>query len=156
MILNTFLEKKKQMGDYKIILFLILFLFINPVYSGIYKWIDNNGKVHFSSKKPRQQKVEEIKLRVIKSRKTVAISKSNHSINSEKVVIYSTEWCGYCKKAKKYFRKNNIKFIEYDIEKNNNARKRYDAMGETGVPVILVNNKKMTGFSVDGFKEIYP
>ncbi|WP_198147347.1 glutaredoxin family protein [Gilvimarinus polysaccharolyticus] len=33
-----------------------------------------------------------------------------------RVVMYAS-WCGYCKKARRYFRANNIPFTEYDIEK---------------------------------------
>ena len=33
-----------------------------------------------------------------------------------KVVMYSTSWCGYCKKAKNYFEANKIAYIEKDIE----------------------------------------
>ena len=34
-------------------------------------------------------------------------------------------------------------------------KKRYKEMGATGVPVILVGNKRMNGFSEDGFESIY-
>lgn len=71
------------------------------------------------------------------------------------VVMYSTDWCGYCKKARDYFRSQNIAFVEYDIEKNPQARRQYDALGAKGVPVILVGDKRMNGFSVSGFQGIY-
>ena len=37
------------------------------------------------------------------------------TINRPIVVIYSADWCGYCKKAKAFMRKNNIKFIEKSL-----------------------------------------
>jgi len=77
--------------------------------------------------------------------------------NEEKVVIYSTDWCYYCKQAKNYFRKNHIKFTEYDIEKDKNARIRYKSMNVIGVPIIVVDNSEiMVGFNVNKFREIYP
>ena len=69
--------------------------------------------------------------------------------------MYSTSWCAYCKKAKRYFESNDIPFTEYDIETNANARARYDRMEATGVPVILVGKKRMNGFSEEGFRRIY-
>lgn len=69
--------------------------------------------------------------------------------------MYSTSWCGYCKKAKQYFKKNNITFTEYNIEKNAKAKREYKKMGATGVPVILVGKKRMNGFSQKGFEAIY-
>jgi hypothetical protein len=34
------------------------------------------------------------------------------------VVLYSTAWCGYCRKAREFFAANGIRYVEYDIEKN--------------------------------------
>lgn len=69
--------------------------------------------------------------------------------------MYSTQSCGYCKKAKKYFKKNNIEFTNYDINKDAKAKRRHEKMGATGVPVILVGDKRLNGFSESGFKRIY-
>ena len=71
------------------------------------------------------------------------------------VIMYSTEWCGYCKKARRFFQDNNIAFTEYDIEKDQEARRQYKEMGARGVPVILVGKKRMNGFSEEGFERIY-
>ena len=69
--------------------------------------------------------------------------------------MYSTDWCHYCKKARQYFKKNNIAYTEYDIDKNKKAKRRYKEMGATGVPVILVGKKRMNGFNQKGFERIY-
>jgi glutaredoxin len=69
--------------------------------------------------------------------------------------MYSTSWCGYCKKARKYFQANNIPFVEYDIEKNSRAKKRFDRAGGKGVPLILYKGKRLSGFSESGFNRIY-
>lgn len=44
---------------------------------------------------------------------------------------------------------------EYDIEKDAQARREYDALGARGVPVILVGKKRMNGFSAAGFEKLY-
>ena len=54
-----------------------------------------------------------------------------------------------------YFKKNNIAFIEYDIETDKSANRRHKAMGARGVPVILFKDKRMNGFSESGFRRIY-
>lgn len=74
---------------------------------------------------------------------------------SGRVVMYATSWCPYCRKARNYFRDNGIPFTEYDIEKNAQARREYDALGARGVPVILVGKKRMNGFSAAGFEKLY-
>lgn len=57
--------------------------------------------------------------------------------------MYTTSWCPYCRQAREYFRDNGIPFVEYDIEKDAAARRRYDALGGRGVPVILVGDCRM-------------
>ncbi len=124
----------------------------------IYKWKDADGKVHFGDKKPINKKSENIQLK-INTYKSVtinpAIFKSTKKTNSNKnVSMYSAAWCGICKKDKKYFNQNNISFTEYDIDKDKAAKKRYKAMGATGVPVIFVGDKRMNGFSAVSFEQI--
>lgn len=75
--------------------------------------------------------------------------------NSRQVVMYATSWCPYCQKARNYFREQGIQYVEYDIEKNAEARQAYKAFGGRGVPVIFVGKRRMNGFSVAGFNKIY-
>lgn len=119
----------------------------------VYKWIDENGKIHFSDQKPDGLKSETLDIQV----NTFTSVSYDLSIfdTGGKVIMYSTSWCGYCKKAKRYFKKNNIPFTEYDIETNSKARRQYKKMGATGVPVILVGKKRMNGFSAAGFARLY-
>ena len=37
------------------------------------------------------------------------------SINQGDIVMYSTNWCPYCRKARLFFRQANIPYTEYDI-----------------------------------------
>lgn len=136
-----------------IFLTISLLLFTNTANCEIYKWVDENGKTHFGDKKPSKLKAERIRLK-INTYTSVTYDTAKFG-SGNNVIIYSTEWCGFCKKAKKYFKKNNVAYTDYDIEKNAAAKKRYDEMGASGVPVILVGKKRMNGFSVAGFNRIY-
>jgi glutaredoxin len=69
--------------------------------------------------------------------------------------MFSASWCGVCKKARKYFRKNKIRFTEYDIEKSSRGKRLYRDLDATGVPVILVGKQRMNGFTESGFERIY-
>ena len=71
------------------------------------------------------------------------------------VVLYATSWCPYCKKAREYFKANNVQYLEYDIEKDEQAKRMYDLVGGSGVPVILVNGKKIQGFNRAKFEALY-
>ncbi len=74
---------------------------------------------------------------------------------SHQVVMYATSWCPYCQKARNYFREQGIPYVEYDIEKNAEARAAYRAFGGRGIPVIFVGKRRMDGFSESGFNRIY-
>jgi glutaredoxin len=126
----------------------------------IYKWTDSNNKVHFSDKKPDAANALPVHLQ-INSYTNVSYQlaperrDSKAAPVSQDVVIYSTTWCGYCKKAKAYFTRNNIAFTDYDIEHSAQAKQSYDAFGGNGVPVIFVGESRMNGFSEEGFSHLY-
>ena len=122
----------------------------------IYKWVDENGRVHFGDAPAENQNVEQVDLE-INTFESVTYEDVEFAEpgSARKVTMYSTSWCGYCKKARKYFDANNIAYVEYDIEKSKSARHAYDRLGGKGVPVILVGKKRMNGFSEKGFQRIY-
>ena len=64
------------------------------------------------------------------------------------VSIYTTPTCGYCVKAKDWFRQHRVPFTEYNVATD---RRRAEEMihrsGQMGVPVIDVNGKIIVGFN---------
>ena len=130
---------------------LLLFVAI-PATAQIYKWTDENGQTHFGDRSPESRAADDIADK-INSLTTVSYGNAG-AVTIDGVVMYSTSWCGYCKKARKYFAANNIAYRDYDIEKDRFAKSRYDRMDGRGVPVILVGDKRMNGFSVAGFKSL--
>ncbi|RPI54724.1 MAG: glutaredoxin family protein [Deltaproteobacteria bacterium] len=67
---------------------------------------------------------------------------------SEKVKIYSTPGCPYCKMAKEFLLKKGVEFIDYDVKKDKEALKEMKKIsgGALSVPVISVCNEVMVGF----------
>ena len=71
----------------------------------------------------------------------------------EKVIIYSSSTCKVCKKAKEWFKSENISFEERNIDKN---REYIDFLIENdfrGVPVIVIGDKKFLGFKEEEIRE---
>ena len=123
----------------------------------VFKWTDESGRTHYSDKVKDNQPLQAIKAEV-NIYKDVPINyefSSDLDRSGSKVVMYSTSWCGYCAKARQYFKSKGIAFKEYDIEKNKKAKRKYDRLGGQGVPLILVGKKSMRGFTVAGFNDIY-
>lgn len=67
------------------------------------------------------------------------------------VVMYSTQWCPYCRKARAYFERHQINYVEYDIDASAQYRAQYQALNGRGVPLILVGDKRLQGFSAQAF-----
>lgn len=123
----------------------------------VYRWVDEYGNVHYSDRKPEERSFEEVEIGPINSYESASFESDTRrpAARGPKVTMYATSWCGYCARARKYFRENNIPFTEYDIEKDPQAKRRYDRMGARGVPVILVGDRQMVGFSEAGFERLY-
>ncbi|HEX4547584.1 glutaredoxin family protein [Pseudomonas sp.] len=66
-----------------------------------------------------------------------------------RVVLYATDWCGYCKQTRRFLDSKGIPFKEFDIEKDAQARKAYEALGGRGIPLIDVNGTLIRGFDPD-------
>jgi len=63
------------------------------------------------------------------------------------VILYATEWCGYCEKARNLMAKHNIEYFEYDIEKSSEGRAQYERLGGKGVPVLLIGEEVVKGYN---------
>lgn len=73
----------------------------------------------------------------------------NQIASTQKVVLYATDWCGYCKKTRHFLENRKISYIEYDIEKSKQGREAYDRLGGGGIPLIEVNGTLVRGYSPD-------
>ena len=74
---------------------------------------------------------------------------------AQKVVMYATGWCPYCARARAHFRRNSIDYVEHDIEKSASARAEHQRLGGRGVPLILIGEQRMNGFSETRFDSLY-
>ena len=67
----------------------------------------------------------------------------------KQVTLYTTSWCGYCKRARRYLDSIGVAYTEYDVERDSTARAEYleKTGGRTGVPVIDVDGEILQGWS---------
>ena len=162
--------------------FVILWLLLPAVSHGqTYKWIDEKGVIHFQDHKPANvspSKVETLTDEQLKfnnyadsvngndgksyyppsaseklPKEEVEKKSSTRYAKNQKVELYVTSWCGYCKKAKAFFNSRRISFIEYDVEKDKNAAARHRELNRRGgVPVAVINGNKILGFSESSYE----
>jgi glutaredoxin len=125
----------------------------------IYKYVDADGKVHFTDVQPAGVASEQVDIQPINSAgggDLKSPTKASAAVGSKlvpankypKVELFVTSWCGYCKKAEAYLRKRGIPFTLYDVEKDLQAARRKDSLASRkGVPFALIGDQKLIGFS---------
>jgi glutaredoxin len=71
------------------------------------------------------------------------------------VILYGTSWCPYCRGARTYLAQHGIGYQEIDID-TPSGRHAYDmAGGRAGVPLMIVGNRRVQGFSKKGYDTIF-
>lgn len=139
---------------------LVVMMFASlPAFSEIYRWTDAEGNIQFGDRPPPSEKASRIEVN-INSYESVTVEpfvpfKSNRPSRGKSVVMYSTAWCGFCRKARNYLKQNKIPFTEYDVEKSEKGRRDYKKLNGRGVPILLIGDKRMNGFNVNRFKQLY-
>ena len=66
----------------------------------------------------------------------------------QRVVIFTTPACSWCRRAKQYMAEKQVRFKEIDVSRDEDAaRDMMRRTGQMGVPVILVGNRPIVGFN---------
>lgn len=70
------------------------------------------------------------------------------------VIMLGTAWCPYCAQARKYFHANKVHYCEYDIERSKEGARRYTELDGGAIPILIVDEKKYTGFDPVAFERL--
>ena len=71
-----------------------------------------------------------------------------------KVTLYTTRQCPNCRQAKAFLQKKKVRFMEFDIERNQRALKEFQRLGSRGVPVIMIGATKIDGFNPKKLEQV--
>lgn len=126
-----------------------------PAFADMYKWIDKDGKVHYTDSPPPGKKAKKLDLKINTITGPAVVSTIDKpgqqtpaaAAGASKVRLYTTTWCGYCKRAKAYLQARGTPYQEFDVETSAQGQSEYRALGGRGVPVILVGDQRMDGYS---------
>jgi len=140
----------------------------NPLtlYAGeVYRWVDEEGEVHFSDTAPNDSSAKDRKIKssFIQDSDTEAkeiksapwkSADSSGKATSKDVTIYVRNTCPYCRQVKEFLSQKGISYKEIEVSQD---RDRRDEMirisGQRGVPVIVINNKVIVGFNRQAIEE---
>ena len=154
---------------------LLLLLIFTPMFTqagSLYKSIGPDGGVVYSDQPPATGKIEKtftytnlpatplpesvIRYRneLQKSMKARLAGLDKPSANSEPL-LFTAVWCGYCRHAKAYLSERSISFKEHDIDTPSGMGAFVAAEGGKGVPLLVLNGKKISGFSKASYDSLF-
>lgn len=76
-------------------------------------------------------------------------AKKQRDVSEIKVIMYMTDWCPYCKKAREYLVSTGVNLIEYNIDKDRDRRQEMrNKSGSGAVPVIDIEGIIIRGYNL--------
>ena len=128
-----------------------------PAQAQLYKWTDEQGRLHYSDQAPDQDKMKAAVTRIESHSGPAVVSPLENSAPAAKsnppaaakgrVKLLTTSWCGYCRQARAYLNSRGIPFEDLDVEKSAQGKQEYRDLKGRGVPIILVGDQRMNGYS---------
>lgn len=72
------------------------------------------------------------------------------------IQLFTTSWCGFCRKAKAYLAQKQIAYTEYDVETpaGMEALLQTGEKGRRGVPLLVWQGQKLYGFSERAYEAL--
>jgi glutaredoxin len=123
----------------------------------LYKWTDEQGRIHYSDQAPDQDKAKAAVIKiesytgpavVSTLEKSAPAAQANQPTAAKgRIKLLTTSWCGYCRQARAYLNSRGIPFEDLDVEKSAQGKQEYRELNGRGVPIILVGNQRMNGYS---------
>lgn len=71
---------------------------------------------------------------------------------SPDIVLFSQPYCPGCEAARHHFTEQQIPYREFDISESDAARETFERLGGRGTPFLLIEGKRMQGFSIPLFE----
>jgi glutaredoxin len=72
------------------------------------------------------------------------------------VVLYSTSWCGWCRKTRALLGSLGVEYVDYDVERDARAALARDRLtgGSRAVPVVDWRGEVVRGFAESRFRDL--
>lgn len=138
----------------------------------VYKSIGPDGKTIYSDHPPDTGKVDKtfnfahlpstpLPESVIRYRDALEkglnarLSEAKKPASRKQPILFSAQWCGYCRQAKSYLNEKKIAYTEYDVDTEEGVRALVAAGGGQGVPILLWHEQKISGFSPQAYDRLF-
>jgi glutaredoxin len=137
---------------------LALLLLSTSALSQIYRWKDKDGNVIVSTTPPppgvEWEKREPERLGPNSRSRSAAGSAPTsgaefaRDVEDVRVIMYVTDWCPVCHKARAFLKSLGVKLVEHDVEKDAEQGKEWlrKGSGRKAVPLIDIEGTILVGF----------
>jgi glutaredoxin len=140
-----------------------------------YQYVDDAGTVHFVQNlgdvparwQSRAGKIEVEKTapaprrgssRPAATGRTAAKKSSQKPVayrTDPEVVVYTTTWCGWCRKTLAFLDERGVRYVNKDIEANDwNREELIEKTGRTSIPVVEINGEIIRGYNADRMEQL--
>jgi glutaredoxin len=142
------------------------FLYASAALPGeLYKSVSPDGKVTYSSKPAKTGSSEKLEVdeipgshlseETLQNLAKLRKDSNNSALNGNSVTLFTTSWCGYCKKARAYLAAKNIPYQDIDIETESGLTAYSQAGGQSGVPYMVAKGKSLFGFDAGSYDSFF-
>ncbi len=87
------------------------------------------------------------------SRSQAKVDMTNLKNKAARVVIYTTLRCPHCVHLKRWLKRNDVPFLDFNVAKPGKIQKKFFEIGGQSVPLILVGEQKFEGFNPNQLKK---
>ncbi len=87
-------------------------------------------------------------------RNSSAVAQARALVGDEPVLMFSANWCGYCKRLRTDLDRAGIAFTELDIEASTNNNRAWRLLGGRAVPFTLVGERVVSGYAPQRILEL--
>ena len=122
-----------------------------PVHAAYHRYKDDAGTIHIVEDRgeiPEKYKSRAITIETKPPPKGTNLpsTPSEAHVAQPRVEVYTAPWCGSCRKLESCLKEERIRYVRYDIDKSQIARKRYQKLCTTGVPVTKIGTHLIRGY----------
>jgi glutaredoxin len=140
-----------------------------------YQYVDDSGSVHFVRNlgevparwQSRAGRIEVERTlptpgrggaRPADTRRTAATRPSQKPSayrSGPEVVVYTTAWCGWCRKTLAFLDERGVRYVNKDIEANDwNRDELIEKTGRTSIPVVEIGGEIIRGFNAERMEQL--
>lgn len=118
----------------------------------MYKWVDANGKTHFTdqpppaSARPMAIKPAPGTRSAVELPYALATAARNHP-----VTLYTTASCAGCDMGRTHLKNRGIPFVEKTVSNGADEEKLKQVGGDGSLPLLLIGGKKIAGFQANNW-----